>query len=386
MKIIFESRKRLNEDKVVKFDGEVYPNFGWCVMLMGGGGSGKGSAYEKLVPIQGRYMNIDDLKENPNFWQVEQRKKKRDAQGNVVKDERGRTVWEKTGRTYRDDFAGMLDSQGIDIEDIEYMGKVDVNTAKDGFIKGRDPYDKKLKGTEFYETGQGRDRLKAHLRNANATGALHTAIKPLAKKYKADAYTYHGADPERLPNIILDMVSDEPGDIGQVVKSLKPAGYKFAIVWIISTASMAMSNNQKRGRAVEAPVLLSAHRKVLHNVEALFASPFLKMIDNFWVINTFTPNWVFKNDMKYHDYQNVFQIPTTPDGIQKFEEILAGNEYWNQSWTQKDKSKTFEPKNPWSLSRRMNQQKNYMDSRYPNLLSDETLSMYDHGFDDYLDI
>ena len=32
----------INEDKVVKFNNKVYPNFGWCVIMAGGGGSGKG--------------------------------------------------------------------------------------------------------------------------------------------------------------------------------------------------------------------------------------------------------------------------------------------------------------------------------------------------------
>ena len=54
---IIESK--LLEDKVVKFGGQTYPKFGWCVILCGGPGSGKSSIG---VPINAKTYNVDDLK------------------------------------------------------------------------------------------------------------------------------------------------------------------------------------------------------------------------------------------------------------------------------------------------------------------------------------
>lgn len=62
--IIHESlNKILNENSVVTFNGEVYPNFGWCIFLAGNGGSGKGFVLKNLMPIDGRVINVDDFKE-----------------------------------------------------------------------------------------------------------------------------------------------------------------------------------------------------------------------------------------------------------------------------------------------------------------------------------
>ena len=70
MKIIFENKQPLNEDKVVKFCGQTFPKFGWAIILMGGGGSGKSTVFNRLVPIEGKYVNVDDLKEHPRFWDI----------------------------------------------------------------------------------------------------------------------------------------------------------------------------------------------------------------------------------------------------------------------------------------------------------------------------
>lgn len=51
----------LNEDKMVKFGGEMYPKDGWCVILSGGPGSGKSMARKFLIPIDGKVYDPDDL-------------------------------------------------------------------------------------------------------------------------------------------------------------------------------------------------------------------------------------------------------------------------------------------------------------------------------------
>lgn len=52
----------INEDKVVKFNNKVYPNFGWCVIMAGGGGSGKGYSLNNFLPINGKIIDVDEFK------------------------------------------------------------------------------------------------------------------------------------------------------------------------------------------------------------------------------------------------------------------------------------------------------------------------------------
>lgn len=53
----------LLEDKVVKFGGKTYPDFGWCVIMCGGPGSGKSSTLKSLVPINAKIYDVDAVKQ-----------------------------------------------------------------------------------------------------------------------------------------------------------------------------------------------------------------------------------------------------------------------------------------------------------------------------------
>lgn len=57
------TEEMLYEDKVVKFDGQTYPDFGWCVIMCGAPGSGKSTVLNNIVPIDARIYNPDRLKE-----------------------------------------------------------------------------------------------------------------------------------------------------------------------------------------------------------------------------------------------------------------------------------------------------------------------------------
>ena len=52
----------LFEDKMVKFNNEVAPKYGWCCIYIGGPGSGKGFATNLSVRLQGHKFDPDDLK------------------------------------------------------------------------------------------------------------------------------------------------------------------------------------------------------------------------------------------------------------------------------------------------------------------------------------
>lgn len=73
MKLIAEDI--LKEDKVCKFGGEMFPKFGWCIIMLGGPGSGKSTAYNKKVAIDAKKYDPDSFKEFS--------KKKSDIDGDV---------------------------------------------------------------------------------------------------------------------------------------------------------------------------------------------------------------------------------------------------------------------------------------------------------------
>lgn len=57
-------KQPIDENRVVTFGKpRVYPNFGWCVILAGSGGSGKGRVSSTLIPIDAQVINVDDWKE-----------------------------------------------------------------------------------------------------------------------------------------------------------------------------------------------------------------------------------------------------------------------------------------------------------------------------------
>lgn len=51
------------ENRVITFGGTTYPDKGWCVILSGGPGSGKGFVSAMQLPINGKIINVDKFKE-----------------------------------------------------------------------------------------------------------------------------------------------------------------------------------------------------------------------------------------------------------------------------------------------------------------------------------
>ena len=52
----------LKENKVVTFDGQTYPKLGGCIIMGGGSGVGKSTNIEKLLPINGKKFDVDEIK------------------------------------------------------------------------------------------------------------------------------------------------------------------------------------------------------------------------------------------------------------------------------------------------------------------------------------
>ena len=53
----------LTEDKICKFGGEMFPKFGWCVIMLGGPGSGKSTAFNRRIAIDAKKYDPDSFKQ-----------------------------------------------------------------------------------------------------------------------------------------------------------------------------------------------------------------------------------------------------------------------------------------------------------------------------------
>ena len=198
---------------------------------------------------------------------------------------------------------------------------------------------------------------------------LHGALRPLGKTIKKNAYdTPKFASEGRLPNVIFDIVADEMSDITTIVEKLKPAGYKIAIVWVVSTINKALKNNAKRDRTVDPKVLIGAHGRVIDTVTELFESGYINNIDEFWIINTAIAKKYFDDKSKYHDLQNVFQIPTTSDGLTTFLANYSENPNWKQSWNSPE-GKTFDNAKVLNLTGRMKSQRKEINQKEQEIFS-----------------
>ena len=167
--------QELLEDKMVKYNGEVSPKFGWCVICMGGGASGKSTATKFLSRLQGRVFNVDDWKEDKNFWKI---------------------INPDTGDTYEAGFKTPEDRR--DLGDSEFVSE------------------------------------------------LHNTFSKSTKKVKNQILNNKASNSERLPNIIFDMTGDNLKKISEIVDTVKPQGYKVAIIWVLNTFEQA----KKKGKNI----------------------------------------------------------------------------------------------------------------------------------------
>lgn len=245
----------LYEDKMVKFGNELAPKYGWCVIYMGGGASGKSTATQFLSRLQGKYFNVDDFKENSRYWKLKN---------------------PATGRSYEDDF----------------------NTSEE---------ERRLDNGEFM-------------------GELHKTFTPLGYKKKSSMLHNPASNLDRLPNLIFDMTGDKISKIDEIVSNVKPLGYKVAIIWVLNTFETAKKNVLLRARGDKSKttmnLIASKHLSVLNTAKEIFNSNYISNIDEFWVIDASTDINPYDEPVKYHDQQNVYHIPCTPDGINKFEQVI----------------------------------------------------------------
>ena len=60
--VLRENQEDLQESKVVTFEGDSSPKFGWAVVMAGGAGSGKGYVISNRILLPNKTIDVDELK------------------------------------------------------------------------------------------------------------------------------------------------------------------------------------------------------------------------------------------------------------------------------------------------------------------------------------
>ena len=314
--------EKLNEDKVVKFGGEVYPKFGWCLIMMGGSAAGKGTILDKLVPFQGSYYNPDSLKEVERMWGIKNTEHKQDLND-------PESI--PTGREYQDDF----ETPGDKIQDTDKNGNLIFKDNENNFVYLNDA------GRYFYKdnrkkityTGDINDLEPVMvykyrtLKNPKFASELHNKFDDLSKAWKKDMMhrgRNSAADPSRLPNLIFDITGKKEKSVTEIIDTVKPQGYKVAIVMVLTSAKRAIRNNAKRPRSIGNDILIPAHVGAMKTMQSLLHSGYMDDIDDFWVVDSSTAAKTFNNPKEYHDLQNVYHMNPKEGEMseEKFKEII----------------------------------------------------------------
>ena len=269
MKIQFINKlneSTLVEDKQVKFGGEVNPKYGWCVIYAGGPASGKSSSEKYNIPIVGKKLDADEFK----------------------------SVGFKNKET----------------------GEIDP-----GFVK-------KFEGGKYYnkilnDPKIGGDESKMDINDADYVQAAHKALDPFIDKVKDNMRSLGNYnDPSRLPNIIFDQTSKNIDKLTRQVLEVKRAGYKVAIVWVLTDIEKNLKAFKKRneeGRRMPASLFMDIHPKVFNTMISVFDTPeLLDALDEFWVvINSYKSQKTAKQQVKQIRSENVYHIDLVPDGLKK---------------------------------------------------------------------
>lgn len=213
----------LDEASSVTFGGKAFPREGWCVVLAGGPGSGKGFLQNHAILIDAKVHDVDELKK----WYIKAQRAGKFSKEGVV--------------TKRDD-------QGNPIK-----------------YKHVDTYDYDLK-------------------NPADTTKLHYVSNDLNLGDKTQD-NFFAANNGKLPNIIFDITGRESTMLIQKADMAKKLGYKTALIWVISNRDVALTQNVKRDRVVDQGIFHRIHNNLIRNLPTdLQKIPFAEAFDEAWLL------------------------------------------------------------------------------------------------------
>lgn len=164
------------------------------------------------------------------------------------------------------------------IKDNKILGtfkSVDVDEMKNMYIK-------------LQKAGKIDDKYDYDLSKAEDTFKLHAAVKDHGWKGKQRKlfWDQRNTDTKNLPNILWDMVSDDPEDVLEVIKYAKPCGYNITLVWVCCNVETAKQGNQHRQRRVPEKVLEAGHKGAYKCVTEILSNKYpiiTEGIDMAWI-------------------------------------------------------------------------------------------------------
>lgn len=164
------------------------------------------------------------------------------------------------------------------IKDNKILGtfkSVDVDEMKKMYIK-------------LQKAGKIDDKYNYDLSKSKDTEMLHLKVKDRGWKGKQRKYFWdqRNTDTKNLPNILWDMVSDDPEDVLEVIKYAKPCGYNITLVWVCCNVETAKQGNQHRERRVPEEILEKGHKGAYKCITEILSNKYpiiTEGIDMAWI-------------------------------------------------------------------------------------------------------
>lgn len=214
----------LDEASSVTFGNRAYPKEGWCVVLAGGPGSGKGFLQKHAILLDGKVHDVDELKK----WYVKAQKAGKFSQEGIV--------------TKRDENGNPIKYKHVDKHEYDFKNPADVS--------------KLHRISNDLDLG---DNTEKNFFAANKNG--------------------------HLPNLIFDITGKMPETLVQKAVAAKKAGYKVSFIWVISNRDVALTQNLNRDRVVDQGIFHRVHNQVLENVPKFIeTTTFADLYDEAWLL------------------------------------------------------------------------------------------------------
>ena len=153
--------------------------------------------------------------------------------------------------------------------------------------------------------------------NPEYTAYIHKITKPIARSKKSTFLaSLENADPGRLPNVMFDITGAEIEDFDYIIHTLKPLGYKIAVVWVLAGLGTALYRNSKRDRVVPESIVIEKYFNVLGTISKIFGDKsFLNSVDDVWVVLN-DAEFNSKDRDSVYDYNrlpNVYHVKSKED-------------------------------------------------------------------------
>lgn len=221
-----------------------------------------------------------------------------------------------------------IDAKHLDIDEVQALW-LKTTSIDDGILTTAD-------GRE-YSMGAENISEPYDLSNPKFTSFVHQVTKPLAKnRQKAFIKAAGNQDKDKLPNVIFDITGDEIDKFMNIFDTVKPLGYKIAIVLVAGEISQAIEQNNLRSRHIDHDLLLNKHRNVLNTILNFFESSLVDEVDEFYVVVQFRVDiHTTEGKLKFLKTDNVYKVKQrgkqllVPKNIQhllitEYEKLISG--------------------------------------------------------------